>query len=156
MSAKIQAAILTNIIGAVAAFGFAWLYFRADLESVFNPVLTEIRTEYISRDNGMLRFRLKFFKARAAKGVVNSWKMDPDGNTEGGELFFTPEKCIDDEPLKSGNTKTNEYSDSFLCADIPKSLREKSFTVSGLIIYKLDASGLTVPTMIPSFDVPIR
>jgi len=152
MTAKIQSAILTNVIGALAAFGFAGLYFRADLESVFNPVLTGTRTEYISRDNGVLRFRLEFFKARAAKGIVNSWKMDPDTRTEGGELFFTPENC-GGELLIAGVSPVGTHQQRELCANIPKSLAGKPFKVVGLIIYKLD-SGFTVPVRFPEMAVP--
>jgi len=152
MSMRVQSAIFANLIGALVAFVFAGLYFRADLESIFNPVLTETRTEYISRDGGVLRFRVEFYKARSGVGVLNSWKMDATGRRDGGEVFFTPENC-GGEPLTAGVSPVGTHQKRELCAAIPRSLAGKPFHVIGMTIYKLD-SGFTVPVRFPEMAVP--
>jgi len=152
MNAKIQSAIIANVTGAIFAFGFSWLYFRADLEAVFNPVLTDVKTEYVSRDGGILHFKIEFTKARDAIGILNSWTMDDDLTKEGGEKFFTPETCAGNQ-LASGASPTGATQKRDMCVSIPKSLDNRHFVVSGLIIYKLK-SGFTVPARFPKFNVP--
>jgi hypothetical protein len=152
MNAKVQSAIVANIIGATVAFGFSWLYFRADLEAVFNPVLTNVKTEYVSREGGILHFKVEFTKARDAIGILNSWNMDADVIREGGEMFFTPETCAGNL-LASGASPTGSTQKRDMCVTIPKSLDGRPFAVSGLIIYKL-TSGFTVPARFPRFNVP--
>ena len=152
MNAKVQSAIVANVIGAAVAFGFSWLYFRADFEAVFNPVLTDVKTEYVSRDGGILHFKVEFTKARDAIGILNSWNMDADVTRGGGEMFFTPETCAGNL-LASGASPTGSTQKRDMCVTIPKSLAGRPFVVSGLIIYKLK-SGFTVPAKFPKFNVP--
>lgn len=152
MNAKVHSAIIANVIGALVAFAFSGLYFRSDLEAVFNPVLTNVTTEYVSRDGGILHFKVEFTKSRDAIGILNSWNMDGDLTREGGEMFFTPETCAG-RLLASGASPTGSTQKRDMCVTIPKSLEGRPFVVSGLIIYKL-TSGFTVPARFPRFNVP--
>lgn len=146
--------IIRNIVGAFAGGVIFITYLHEEIESHFFPIISNIETKFVQRDNNIVKFTLDFEKMRRGGGVQNSWWIEGHWNV--GRYFQTPTKC-DGEPLISGEQPIGTHAHRELCMHIPMFFRDKPFLIGGAIEYSGPPTsylGWTIPTPIPPIIVP--
>lgn len=146
--------VSTHAAGVTAALLLFLGIMHEELELRFFPIITNVRTQFISRDAETVRFSFDFDKVRAGGGVQNSWWVDAPGNV--GRYFQTPVNC-GGEPLAAGAQAIGTHGHRSLCMHVPQFLRDKPFIISGVIEYAGPPTSYLwwrIPTPIPRVEVP--